>query len=150
MRTLITGIDDEGRSCVASDSDVIASAVPGIEGVLSALLYRTTESPPPTRPPALAANVDVQLPPGILRVMVVEHRPGEELTAEAPAATMHNTDALDIMYVLSGEALFLLEDGAHAVAAGDCVITTGVDHAWQVGPGGLRSLVISVGTPRLT
>jgi hypothetical protein len=149
MRTLITGIDTLGRSCMVSDTDVTTAEVPGIPGVLNALLYRTTESPPAPRPPALAPNVDVQLSPGLLRVMVVDHLPSESANGPTTATKMHNTDALDIVYVVEGYADLFLEDGSYVVGEGECVVTPGVDHAWQAGPNGVRFLVFSIGTTPL-
>ncbi len=149
MRTLITGVDTQRRSCLVHEDDIALASAPGIEGILNAVLYRTAESPPPARTPGRGAHVDVQLPPGIVRVMVVEHLPHERHDGATTATTMHSTDALDIMYVMAGNAALVLDDGEHAVSAGDCVVTTGVDHAWRVGPDGLRSFVVGVGTPRL-
>jgi quercetin dioxygenase-like cupin family protein len=149
MRTLVTGIDARGRSRVVSDSDIATSAVPGIPGVLNALLYRTTESPPSARPPALASNVDVQLLPGILRLMVVDHEPHGLRHESTTPAKMHNMDALDIAYVVQGQADLILENGSSVVGPGDCVVMPGVDHAWEAGPLGVRFLVFSVGTPPL-
>jgi quercetin dioxygenase-like cupin family protein len=125
------------------------SAVPGIPGVLNAVLYLTTQSPPPVRPPALADNVNVQLAPGILRLMVVEHAPHVSSDDTTTATKMHNTDALDVVYVVEGQADLVLEDGTYAVDPGDCVVTPGVDHAWQAGPNGVCFLVFSIGTPPL-
>ncbi len=150
MRTLISGIDAEGRSSVVSDGERETSAVPGIPGVLNADLYQTTESPPPTRPPGLAENVDVQLPAGLLRLMGVDHEAHEPNEGLTTATKMHNTDALDIVYVIEGHADLVLEDGPHAVGPGECVITPGTDHAWQAGPAGVRFLVFSLGTLPLT
>ena len=147
MRTLITGIDAEGRSCVVSDGEVATSAVPGIPGVLNAVVYQTTESPPPARSPALAENVDVQLPAGLLRLMVVDHEAHEPSHGLTTATKLHNTDALDIVYVIEGDADLVLEDGTHALGRGECVITPGTDHAWRSGPEGVRFLVFSLGTP---
>ncbi len=147
MRALIIGTDEQGRSCVVSDSEVATAEVPGIPGVLNAVLYRTTESPPPARVPALAENVDVQLPAGLLRVMVVDHaarQPNDRLNT---ATTMHNTDALDIVYVVAGLADLVLGDGTHTVGPDQCVIMPGNDHAWKAGPAGVRFLVFSLGTP---
>ena len=64
------------------------------------------------------------------------------------AATMHHTDTLDFIFVQQGSAEFLLQDGAHEVSAGDHIVTTGVDHAWQAGPDGARLLVVGIGTPK--
>jgi mannose-6-phosphate isomerase-like protein (cupin superfamily) len=144
MRTLITGVDDQGRSCLVHDGDIPTSPVPGIEGILNAVLYRTTQSPPPARTPGRGAHVDVQIPPGLMRVMVVEHQQHDGPTT---ATTMHSTDTLEFIFVVEGSADVVLDDGDHRVSAGDCVIMTGVDHAWRARPEGSRTFVVSVGTP---
>ena len=46
-----------------------------IPGFTMDLLYATSESPPPSRPPGLADLVDVNLPPGHIRWMVIDHAP---------------------------------------------------------------------------
>ena len=61
---------------------------------------------------------------------------------------MHHTDTVDFVFVQQGSAEFLLQDGAHEVAAGDHIVTTGVDHAWRAGPDGARLLVVSIGAPK--
>jgi hypothetical protein len=147
MRNLITGIDAEGRSCIAAETEVVLAPVDGYPGLTTGALYRTEQSPPPTRPPALAETVDVQLPPGFVRWMIVEHAPHTTHQAPTGATTMHHTDTLDFVFVQAGSAEFLLQDGSHDVAAGDHVVTTGVDHAWRAGPDGARLLVVSIGTP---
>lgn len=144
MRSLITGIDEEGRSCIAGETEVAPAPVDGYTSMKMAALYRTEQSPPPPRPPALAETVDVQLPPGLVRWMIVEHEPPQ---GETVATTMHHTDTLDFVYVQEGSAEFVLQDGVHQVAAGDHIVTTGVDHAWRAGPDGARLLVVSIGTP---
>jgi mannose-6-phosphate isomerase-like protein (cupin superfamily) len=146
MRTLITGVDEHGRSCLVHDADIPTAPVAGMAGILNAVLYRTTESPPPSRPPGQGAHVDVQIPPGLVRVMVVDHHHD----GPATAAAMHSTDTLEFLFVVEGSADFVLDDGAHPVSAGDCIVMTGVDHAWRAGREGSRSFVVSIGTPPLT
>jgi len=148
MRNLITGLDAEGRSCIAEETEIVPEPVGGYSGLKMAALFRTEESPPPPRPPALAETVDVQLAPGLVRWMIVEHAPHETHQAPSGATTMHHTDTLDFVFVQQGSAEFLLQDGAHEVSAGDHVVTTGVDHAWRAGPDGARLLVVSIGTPK--
>jgi quercetin dioxygenase-like cupin family protein len=97
----------------------------------------------------LAENVDVQLPAGFLRLMIVDHVTKEPSGAPSTASKMHNTDALDIVYVVDGYAELILEVGTYTVRAGECVITPGVDHAWEPGPSGARFLVWSLGTEPL-
>jgi quercetin dioxygenase-like cupin family protein len=148
MRNLITGLDDQGRSCIAEEYEIEGDPVGGYSGMKVAALFRVEQSPPPARPPALADTVDVQLPPGHIRWMIVEHAPRTTHEAPSEAATMHHTDTLDFIYVQEGSAEFLLQDGVHEVAAGDHIVTTGVDHAWRAGPDGARLLVVSIGTPK--
>lgn len=145
MRMLITGVDAEGRSCVAEETEIATAPVSGYASMKTAALFHTEQSPPPPRPEALAETVDVQLPPGLVRWMIVEHEPHE---GETGATTMHHKDTLDFIYVQEGSAEFTLQDGVHHVATGDHIVTTGVDHAWRSGPDGARLLVVSIGTPK--
>jgi quercetin dioxygenase-like cupin family protein len=147
MRNLITGIDAEGRSCIAESTEIVAAPVDGYPGVRTAALYGTEQSPPPPRPPALEHTVDVALAPGLVRWMIVEHEPHATHQAETGATTMHHTNTLDFVFVEAGSAEFVLQDGVHEVSAGDHIVTTGVDHAWRAGPEGTRLLVVSIGTP---
>jgi quercetin dioxygenase-like cupin family protein len=147
MRYMITGIDAGGRSCVVDQSEVAPAPVEGISGIALATLYRTSQSPPPTRPPALADGVDVRLAPGLVRCFVIEHEPHVTDNADKVTADMHHTDTLDFAFVQEGSAQYLLQDGAHEVVAGDCIVTPGVDHAWRAGPDGCRLVVFSIGTP---
>jgi len=146
VRKLIAGVDAEGRSCLVEVVEVVPEAVPG-HGVNVARVYATTESPPPPRSPALGESVDIRLPPGVLRWMVVEHPPHEALARRTTSTTMHHSDALDLVLVHEGSGDLLLQDGAHPVAAGDLIVMPGVDHAMKVGPDGCRLVVVSVGTP---
>ena len=148
MRNLITGIDAEGRSCIAEETEIVPEQVGGYSGLKMASLFRIEQTPPPARPPALADTVDVQLPPGHIRWMIIEHPPHAEHQADTGATTMHHTDTVDFVFVQQGSAEFVLQDGAHEVHAGDHVVTTGVDHAWRAGPEGARLLVVSIGAPK--
>jgi quercetin dioxygenase-like cupin family protein len=151
MRSLITGVDADGRSCLLDEAEVAPAPVGG-HGVSVARVFATSECPPAARPPGLGETVDVRLAPGLLRWMAVEHPPHEELAHEVhdgpvTSTTMHHSDALDLIFVQEGTAELVLQDGAHRVAAGDFVVTPGVDHAWRSGPDGCRFVVVSVGMP---
>jgi quercetin dioxygenase-like cupin family protein len=146
MRSLITGVDAEGRSCLLEEAPVVPAAVGG-HGVSVARVFATNESPPAARPPGLGQTVDVRLEPGLLRWMAVEHQPSRLHDGPVTSTTMHHSDALDLIFVQEGTAELVLQDGAHAVAAGDFVVTPGVDHAWLAGPDGCRFVVVSVGMP---
>jgi len=148
MRSLITGIDAEGRSCIAEETEIVPVPIDGYPGLRTAALFRTEQSPPPPRPPALAETVDVQLPAGLIRWMIVEHEPSSTHEAPTGVTTMHHTDTLDFVLVQRGSAEFVLQDGAHEVTEGDHIVTNGVDHAWRAGADGCRLLVVSIGTPK--
>ena len=79
---------------------------------------------------------------GAISWIVVEYAP-------RVAFTMHNTDSVDLDTVLAGSAEITLDDGVHELAVGDCVVVTGVDHAWRAGADGCRLSVMSIGVPSL-
>ena len=60
---------------------------------------------------------------------------------------MHYTDTIDCHTVIAGSVDLILDDGAHRLAAGDCVMVTGVDHAWKAGPDGCTTSILLIGTP---
>ena len=138
MRTLITGVDGDGRSCVVSDEELTVDQL--APGFAMAIPFATTTSPPPPRPTGTAPLIDQGIAPGLVRWMVVE------LGADSETP-MHHTDTLDLQTVLSGTVELVLDDGAHRLAAGDLVVLAGVDHAWRAGSDGCRLSAVLVGTP---
>jgi len=147
VRKLITGVDTEGRSCLVDVIDIEATPVGGAHGVNVARVHATTQSPPPPPSPALGQLVDTQLEPGLVRWLVVEHPPHDELDGSTTSTTMHHSYVLDLVFVHEGSGELLLQDGPHAVSAGDCIVMHGVDHAMRAGPGGCRLVVVGIGTP---
>jgi quercetin dioxygenase-like cupin family protein len=149
MRVLITGVGADGRSCVVSEKTVARlpvvapddprSVAAGFAGVAIENLYAMLGSPAP-RPAGRSMSIDVQGAPGLPRLYVVDYMP----SATTP---LHHTDSVDFDVVLEGSVDVILDDGPHRLEAGDCVVVTGVDHGWQAGPEGCRSLVLVFGTP---
>ena len=137
-RTLITGVDADGKSCVVSQDELALNPV--APGFAMGIPYATTASPPPARPTGAAPLIDQYIDPGLVRWMVVELGPN----AETP---MHHTDTLDLQTVISGSVELVLDDGAHRLEQGDLVVLTGVDHAWRTGAQGCRLSAVLVGTP---
>ena len=131
MRRIITGVDDEGRSCVVEESSFDGSVE---------TIYETATSPPPARAGGHGADVDLGVAPGIARWIHVVFAPG----AETP---LHHTDTVDFDTIISGYVDIVLDDGPHRLGAGDCVLVAGVDHGWRAGPEGCTSSVIVLGTP---
>jgi quercetin dioxygenase-like cupin family protein len=134
MRTLVTGIDANGQSCVLEET------VLGPPGSTTGAFYETPGAPPPPRPAGRGDFVDIGPPAGIARWLVVPMEPGYEYG-------MHQTDTIDFDTVLAGNIDLILDDGPHPLDAGDSVVVAGVDHAWKAGPGGCTLSVLFLGTP---
>jgi mannose-6-phosphate isomerase-like protein (cupin superfamily) len=147
MRRLLTGVDDDGRSCLVEVTDVVPTPpAEGGHGVNVARVHVTTESPPLSGVSPRGPNVDVRLPPGIARWIVVEHPPYDPDGPPSTANEIHHTDTFEMVFVHDGAGELLLDDGAHAVSTGDLVVMPGVDHAMRGGPEGLSLVVVSIGT----
>ncbi|MDY6996173.1 MAG: cupin domain-containing protein [Actinomycetota bacterium] len=138
MRTLMTGFDADGKSCVVSQDDLTLDQL--APGFAMGIPYATTTNPPPARAGGSAPLIDQGIAPGLVRWMVVELGPDSE-------TPMHHTDTLDLQTVLSGSVELVLDDGAHRMEAGDLAVLTGVDHAWRAGSEGARLSAVLVGTP---
>ena len=140
MRVLVTGIDDEGRSCVVGDEWVTLGTDEASPGFWLGQLFETSSVPPPARPAGRADHLDTAVAPGLMQWHVVDYAPGQ-------AYPMHHTDTIDLDTVLAGSLELHLDDGVHVLEAGDAAVVTGVDHAWVAGPQGARLSVVFVGTP---
>jgi len=141
MRRLVTGLDDGGRPCVLEDVEV--SFVEVMPGVGLHVAFETPENPLPARPPGRGDLLPSILEPGLVRWNIVEYEPSLEIP-------LHHTDTVDFDPVLWGSAELILDDGAHQLGPGDCVVVTGVDHAWRAGPAGCQLSVTTLGTPPLS
>jgi quercetin dioxygenase-like cupin family protein len=138
VRRLITGIDAEGRSAVVEEADLTyGEAMPGI-GIDA--LFDIDQDPPPARPAGHGDHLDLGVRPGRARWIVVEYQPSMTFP-------LHHTDTIDFDIVLAGSIELTLDDGVHLLETGDCVVMTGVDHAWRSGPDGCTLSVASFGTP---
>jgi len=80
------------------------------------------------------------VPPGHTHWVVSRWSPHEE-------AATHHSDTIDLDVVLEGSINLQLDDGHHHLVPGDCVVITGVDHAWKAGPDGCTLSVVLLGTP---
>ncbi len=131
MRQILTGIDPDGRSCVVAETVTdTARREP---------FYQTT-TPPPPRPPGRGEFVDLGVPAGTARWAVFELAPDFRYG-------MHHTDTIDLDSLLAGSMTLILDDGRHPLSVGDCVVISGVDHAWEAGPEGCTMSFLFLGTP---
>jgi mannose-6-phosphate isomerase-like protein (cupin superfamily) len=56
------------------------------------------------------------------------HKPTSADSAKHP--TMHKTDSIDYLVVISGSMTMVMEEGEVELHAGDCVVQRGTNHAW--------------------
>jgi quercetin dioxygenase-like cupin family protein len=136
-RVLVTGVDAAGRSCVIQQSPVTLQDA-GTDGLSYALLYAASSASIADSGGRQADWFDLGLAAGAIRWTIVEYAPGMSFS-------MHHTDSVDLDTVMSGSVELTLDDGAHQLAEGDCVVMTGVDHAWHAGPDGCRLGVLAIG-----
>ena len=147
MRILVTGVDADGRSCMLGESEIEPTPTEGVPGHSMAMLYRINETPPPPRPAGQEMYIENNLPPGHLRWMVIDFADPSTYDGPNRSASLHHTNTNSFLHVVSGSIDFSLQDGVHHLIAGDCVMITGVDHAYVAGPEGCRLLVTQVGAP---
>jgi mannose-6-phosphate isomerase-like protein (cupin superfamily) len=147
MRKFITGTTPDGRSCIVEESAITPGAVPGIDTLTMASLWTTDQSPPPARPEQTGHFIDTRLPAGQLRWNVLDHAPYDEHGASETVSEMHHSDTLDLILVLQGSTRMILQADERDLGPGDCVVMTGVDHAFITGPDGCRMVAVGIGTP---
>jgi quercetin dioxygenase-like cupin family protein len=138
MRILTTGVDAAGHSCALHVDDLTIDP-PAQEQIRVDIAYDTTALPLPPRPPARGPLLDLGVPPEHVKWTLATFPPGFE-------APMHHTDTVDLATVLTGDIVLLLDDGEHAVEAGDMVVVAGVDHGWRAGSEGSTLCFLNIGT----
>jgi hypothetical protein len=137
MRQLITGVDADGRSCVVKEYPIEPKAGDRSRSLIS---FETPSNPAPPRPPGHGEYVDLGMPVGRMQMMLAQW-------SSEFSYGMHHTDTIDYDTVLEGSVTIILDDGRHELQAGDIVVVTGVDHAWEAGPQGATISFIFLGTP---
>ena len=137
MRVIVAGAGGDGRSCVLEERDARFDEV--LPGLAAFGLFNTSETPPPARPPGRGELVDLGVTAGLCIWNLWRHAPGLEVP-------MHHTDTLDFEVILEGSVELILDDGAHLLRPGDCVVMQGADHAWRAGEQGCVMCALNLGT----
>jgi len=137
-RLLIAGVDGSGRSGAVRDDRVTLQGEPGLQSLVYSVLYSTPSEPSIADGGRNANTLNLGVAAGTTNWLMIEYAPGAEFS-------MHHTDTVDFDIILSGSVELVLDDGVHPLAAGDCVVVTGVDHAWRAGPDGCRLTVVATG-----
>lgn len=120
-RRVVTGLDDEGRSCV-----VIDGPIPDLHAASATYAWRTDSLPADNsgRVDAAAPFEIGHLHSGGSSFAICEFAPGTQ-------AYMHATDTIDYLVVLKGRVTLVLEKGEATVGPGDFVVDRGVMHGWR-------------------
>lgn len=122
-RRIVTGLNDEGKSCVVSDKTL--NQIPACQGV-PAVIWKTDDYPVSN-----LGNEEAAAPFGTetfsSSTFFLLFSPSG---ADAPSA-WHTTDTIDYVIVLSGKVLLELETGSVELKTGDLIIDRGVKHSWR-------------------
>jgi naringenin degradation protein FdeH len=87
----------------------------------SGTIFRFVEVPPETA----GGKIDAASTFGQLGSA---HKPSATDSAKHP--TMHKTDSIDYLVVISGSMTMVMEEGEVQLHAGDCIVQRGTNHAW--------------------
>jgi mannose-6-phosphate isomerase-like protein (cupin superfamily) len=153
VRRFVTGLNDQGRSCVTHDDTVEnVMAIAGWPGAYISEIWTTDEIPVDNRGAADRGARPIRHDPTpngtIFRVVEIppDGFEGGIDTAAAFAAmgsrnkpsavdqqqhgTMHFTNSIDYLIVLEGEMHMVMEDGEVLLPTGSVVVQRGTKHAW--------------------
>lgn len=125
---VITGVDPQGRSCVASESPVPPNAAWKTDTMEGLDFWVAREVPTP-----LAAAIEPtedwkpanRAPAGGVIGRLIMWMPGTSYPR-------HTTPTLDFIIVVSGQLELVLDTESRILRAGDVVIQRGTAHAWRV------------------
>lgn len=126
LRRVVTGHDDAGQSVVLID-DEPRNAKVAASGAVSRLVWSTDSSPAsialgPCEDMGARILGTAPMPRGS-RFAVVDIPPGV-------TGSMHRTDTIDYVIVLSGVVDMVLDRGDVTMMAGDVMVQRGTNHSW--------------------
>jgi mannose-6-phosphate isomerase-like protein (cupin superfamily) len=153
IKRYVTGHDKDGTAIVAID-DHAPNAVPlkGWPGAGVTEIWVTSEMPvdnmgrgdqslrPLQHDPTPSGTIFrvVEIPPEsgsaidteeTFRQLGSGNKPTKDDQAKHP--TMHKTNSIDYLVVISGEMWMVMEQGEVLLKAGDCIVQRGTNHAWK-------------------
>jgi mannose-6-phosphate isomerase-like protein (cupin superfamily) len=151
VRRIVTGHHKDGRSMVMiNDNGPNMTEIKGWPGLWVTELWTTEEMPIDNKRTDDRGMRQLRHDPGpkgtIFRVVEIppdsasvdakaafahlgsENKPKAEDTAKHHS--MHKTNSVDYLVVLSGEMTMLMEDGEVLLKQADCIVQRGTNHAW--------------------
>ena len=151
-RRIVTGHNENGDSIILfEDTSKNVTHIPSWEGLYVTEMWVTSEMPisndgeedrslrPMKHDPDPSGTIFrlVEIPPesktsfnaaGIFNELGSTNKPSEKDAARHP--TMHKTNSVDYLVVLSGEMTMEMESGSTHLRQGDCIVQRGTNHAW--------------------
>ena len=155
VRRVVTGVTEHGKGVIAGDEKVAPITVTMLPGAEFHHIWgsdATPEVPLSTQPPSPTSWFPpaggfrfalVTLPPdsvtmpenldiGAALAEFNDKLPGLADTMEPDSPGMHTSNTVDVVLIVSGEAILELSDGVQvALSTGDCVVQNGTRHAWR-------------------
>ncbi len=155
IRTVVTGHDPQGKTCVCTDREVEATTVPLMPGYGFHMLWSTADVPvfpddgspapcPTYFPPVggsrfLMFTIPAQRtapPAGTDLAQAADQTrqalPGLLEVMEPDAPGMHRSNTIDYVFVLEGEIVLELDNGRETtLRTGDVAVQNGTRHAWR-------------------
>lgn len=152
QRRIVTGHNEDGLSTIIyDDMGTNVTHIPSWDGLYVTELWVTSEMPvdnsgqddralrPMKHDPDTAGTIFrlVEIPPesrttfnakGIFSELGSSNKPSEADSQRHP--TMHKTNSVDYLVVISGEMTMEMEDGSTTLRQGDCIVQRGTNHAW--------------------
>ena len=153
IRRIVTGHDDQGRSvisfCGLAENILESPAWPSSR---LTELWVTEEMPVDNRGEADRGARPIQHDPvprgSIFRVVEIPPEASSKIDTSAAFAelgstklptaedsakhpSMHATDTVDYLVVISGEMYMIMEEGEILLQPGDCIVQRGTKHAWS-------------------
>lgn len=153
IRRIVTGHDEHGRSIISFSGlapNVMDS--PAWPGSRLTELWVTEEMPvdnrgdtdrgdrPIRHDPVAGGSIFrvVEIPPEATSKIDTEAAFAELGSTKLPTAedtarhpSMHATDSIDYLVVISGELHMIMEEGEILLQPGDCIVQRGTKHAWS-------------------
>ena len=151
-KRVVTGHNADGKSVIKwEDRAQNVTHIPSWEGLFVTELWVTGESPvdnrgeldqslrPMKHDPDPSGSIFrlVEIPPeskttfdaaGIFVELGSSNKPSSQDAAAHP--TMHKTNSIDYLVVISGQMYRVMEEGETLLSPGDCVVQRGTNHAW--------------------
>ncbi|WP_280230642.1 cupin domain-containing protein [Nocardia cyriacigeorgica] len=97
-------------------------------------IFRWLEFPPETAGQQIDAGA-------IFAALGSDNTPSEEMSGRH--FSMHRTDSIDYLVVVSGRMRMVMDDGEVMLRPGSCVVQQGTNHAW-INPGPEPCLMVAV------